>query len=415
MVSFLGIHPIHYNLSVNVLSEQEFNGRVDLLFRVLERTDRIIVDVDLEALQLAADEVTLRQFCPDEGQIRRPIDLCISRIVKLRKRQALIIFLSTPMEIKERYVLSIGSFQGTPLTRPNDPTQKYQGSVGLRLADKDGQAWALTTIFQMRYARTVFPCLDHPLMKARFTVSIEHPIGTLAASNMALDHKKPVHGQEDQRERDQFRLTPPLPPYVVTFSVMHGYVSFAGDDKKNETIIDLYYPDVGQTSDPTYAWIVGETRQIMQRMEDATGFAYGQGKLGFINVNPAPFWGIENYGLVTLESGFSRYFDIERGHTILVHEIVHQWLGDVVTISSWDEICLQEGLTAYFEWKLSEQLPAVQTTLQLQARRARAENMRKDEMNGQPLIRPYNKTDDIAEVRPFEYFLARFRLRLRSF
>lgn len=368
-----------------------------MLFRVVERTDRIIIDVDLDALQLAADEITLRQFCSQEAQIRRPIDLCVTKIIKLKKRQALLIFLSAPMEPKERYVLSMGSFQGMPLTRPNDPNQKYQGSVGLRLADKDGQAWALTTIFQMRYARTVFPCLDHPHMKARFTVAVERPVGSLSASNMALDHTKPVSGQEDIRERDVFQLTPPLPPYVVTFSVMHGY-AFSSDDKKNETRIDLYYPDVGQKSDPTYSWIVGETRQIMQRMEESTGFAYGQHKLGFINVNPAPFWGIENYGLVTLESGFSRYPDIERGHTILVHEIVHQWLGDVVTISSWDEICLQEGLTAYFEWKLSEQLPAVQTTLQLQARRARAENMRKDEVNGQPLIRPYNKTDDIAEV-----------------
>lgn len=62
---------------------------------------------------------------------------------------------------------------------------------------------------------------------------------------------------------------------------------------------------------------------------------------------------MENFGLITLDEYQTEYKG-ESAYETLYHEIIHQWIGNIVTISDWREICLQEGLTSYFGWKLME-------------------------------------------------------------
>jgi aminopeptidase N len=41
--------------------------------------------------------------------------------------------------------------------------------------------------------------------------------------------------------------------------------------------------------------------------------------------------------------------------TVIVHELAHQWFGNVITIESWADICLNECFASYAEWLWSEE------------------------------------------------------------
>ena len=49
------------------------------------------------------------------------------------------------------------------------------------------------------------------------------------------------------------------------------------------------------------------------------------------------------------------FFDSsERGDTVVVHELAHQWVGDDLALAAWQHIWLNEGFATYAEWLWSE-------------------------------------------------------------
>ncbi|CAF3554685.1 unnamed protein product [Rotaria sordida] len=74
------------------------------------------------------------------------------------------------------------------------------------------------THMQPTIARTVFPCFDEPVFKAKFNISITHdPSFTVVRSNGAmLDGGRPIQ-QPDGRFLSRFEETPPMSTYLIAF------------------------------------------------------------------------------------------------------------------------------------------------------------------------------------------------------
>lgn len=75
-------------------------------------------------------------------------------------------------------------------------------------------------------------------------------------------------------------------------------------------------------------------------MKNFTGYAYPLSKLTLFSAS-LPVQGMENFGLILLNEQWVAYPMYPVAHTILAHEIVHQWVGNIVTIDGWEDLCLQ--------------------------------------------------------------------------
>ncbi|VDK65923.1 unnamed protein product [Anisakis simplex] len=144
--------------------------------------------------------------------------------------------------------------------------------------------WTVTTLFQMRDARSVMPCIDLPFMKATLDICITHPPGTEA------------------------RYISPL------------------------EIIRIIRRNMGYLGHLKIA--------ILQYMSEFTGFDYPLKKLSLFSTS-LPVNGVENFGLIVLNERWMAYPKYRMAHSILAHEIAHQWIGNIVTVKKWNEICLQ--------------------------------------------------------------------------
>lgn len=63
-------------------------------------------------------------------------------------------------------------------------------------------------------------------------------------------------------------------------------------------------------------------------------------------------WGLIIYGehYLTHEDGVTSASEKELNAMVIAHEMAHQWFGNLVTISWWTEIWLNEGLATYLSY-----------------------------------------------------------------
>lgn len=144
--------------------------------------------------------------------------------------ETFIIRLTNPLQPGKIYLLTIKNFKAIPTNELRPDQGLYYNTFG--------QSWSLTTFFQTRNARTAFPCLDHPLLKATFEVCVEHQDSATAVGNTPIVVEYTI---QPGSTRTCFRRTPKLPTYLVTFAILSGY------DKEmavldGEISMSIFYP-----------------------------------------------------------------------------------------------------------------------------------------------------------------------------
>ena len=234
----------------------------------------------------------------------------------------------------------------------------YTGTVSRNLTDglfqqKEGEDWYVFSKFEPVTARRAFPCFDEPSYKAPWQITLRVPPGPKVFSNTPVSSET---AEPDGTKVVRFARTKPLPSYLVALAIGPFDVIDTGRVGRGRVPSRIIVPR-GRAKEAGSA--AESTRKAIQLLEDYFGIPYPFEKLDQVVVPFTTGWGaMENAGLLAYDQILlaredkDTVSDRRSRLTTMVHEMAHQWLGDLVTTAWWDDVWLNEGFASWVTPKI---------------------------------------------------------------
>ena len=229
------------------------------------------------------------------------------------------------------------------------------GKAITRYEDHDDHTEYLYTLFVPMDASMAFPCFDQPDLKARFQLELTAPENWTVVSNTAAEGASTVTAGQ---RRTAFAETKPISTYVFAFAAgpfrkldgADGTPALYVRQSKLQTA-KAEAPEVQRTAAQGMAYLSAFFAQPFPfpkyEMVLIPGFAYG---------------GMEHAGITFLREE-SVLFRVAPTHTdllnrdiVVLHELTHQWFGDLVTMRWFDDLWLKEGFAEYLAYQTLAEL-----------------------------------------------------------
>ena len=191
--------------------------------------------------------------------------------------------------------------------------------------------------------RTWIPTQDSPGIRQTYSARIVVPKPLRAV--MSAEQLTPDGVDVPEGRRFEFRLTQPVPPYLIALAIGDLGVRPEG-------------PRTGVFTEPPTLEDAAKEFVDLERMVGAAESLLGPyrwGRYDLLILPPSfPFGGMENprltFATPTIIAG-------DRSLVSLVaHELAHSWSGNLVTNATWSDFWLNEGFTTYVESRIMEAL-----------------------------------------------------------
>jgi len=211
----------------------------------------------------------------------------------------------------------------------------------------DGKVY-LYSQFETADAKRMFACFDQPDLKATFSVAVTAPADWKVVSNGAPTAAAPA----GEALRHEFATTEPMSTYLVAL-IAGPYATWTDEYRDEHGTIPLgLYCRASLAEFMDADRLFTETKQGFGFYHKAFGVPYAFGKYDQLFVPEFNAGAMENAGAVTFledyvfRSRVTRYLYERRAETVL-HEMAHMWFGDLVTMTWWDDLWLNESFATF--------------------------------------------------------------------
>lgn len=208
----------------------------------------------------------------------------------------------------------------------------------------------LYTLLVPDRARTVFPLMDQPDLKARWTLELDIPASWEAVAN----GPEKMTLVENGRKKIRFGQTKPISSYLFAFAAgkFQKITNVEGD-------MTMYYRESDTAKVQRNAPEIFSLHQTaINWLEDYTGIKYPFQKFDFALIPTFQYGGIEHPGAIfyrerslMLDRSASINQQLRRA-SLISHETAHMWFGDLVTMKWFDDVWLKEVFANFMAAKM---------------------------------------------------------------
>lgn len=219
--------------------------------------------------------------------------------------------------------------RGLYFVLPDEHYPHKQTQIWTQGEDEDSRFW--------------FPCFDYPGQLATSEIRVRVPQNLVAISNGKLI----VTEEEGSEKIYHWKQEQVHPTYLMTLAVG----DFAVIEDKWQDISVTYYTAKGREDDARRT--MGKTPRMMAFLSQKYGYPYPYDKYAQVCVEDFIFGGMENTNCTLLTDRClldeRATIDNRNGESLVLHELAHQWFGDLVVIKHWSHAWIKEGMASYAE------------------------------------------------------------------
>jgi alanyl aminopeptidase len=271
--------------------------------------------------------------------------------------------------------------------------------AGLYKVTARGDAYAFTQ-FESTDARRAFPGFDEPGFKTPFDISVTAPMADKVIGNTPVVNDT---GAGNGTMRWTFETTKPLPTYLIALAVGPLDIVDMGDIPANQY---RHHPlhlrgIAAKGMGPKLQYALSLTPSVIEALEAYYGIGYPFQKVDILAVPDFAAGAMENAGAVTFREQLllmdaNAPLDQKIASLdVQSHELAHQWFGDLVTPTWWDNIWLNESFATWMESKISNTVRPGEE-FGRESERNGLDVMRLDELpSARQIHNPVNGPDDI--------------------
>ena len=188
--------------------------------------------------------------------------------------------------------------------------------------------------------RSLMPCQDTPSVKAPFSISLTVPKDFTAVASGQLS------GVETDGELRTFSYEQKVPVMSYLIAIVVGQLEQCDIGPRSKC-----YAEAGviQAAKKEFEGIVEEFLLTAQEVVGGADYEWGSYNIA-VMPSSFPYGGMENPNCTFMSASL---IPGDRSLTpTLAHEIVHSWIGNLVTNAFWKDFWLNEGFTRYIERRI---------------------------------------------------------------
>lgn len=298
-----------------------------------------------------------------------------------------------PFHLKKT-VLTINGIDSNKLLIDFNGKISQESLMGIHQSKYDG-GHIITTQMEPTGARSVFPCIDNPSEKAKFSIKVNVDKSVRVVSNTKPKKEEMKKGASCF----EFEKTPKMSTYLIYLGI--GKFEILKGKYKDRDISVITTPKKSTQG----RFSLGLLKKLLGQYETYYGIKYPLKKLDLIAIPQFGAGAMENWGAITfreiavlVNKSVSFMFKKNIGY-VVSHELAHQWFGNLVTMKWWDDLWLNESFATFVGTKMLDRVEPSWKSWEDFLRTDTLISMREDALlSTHPIRAKVTNPDEISEI-----------------